>query len=200
MNFVNEDGETALGQAAKGNNVEIVKLLMNNGCEPTMIAGAGGGADDALFLSAKWGRPEILRVILDVHPEIDLNKVNDDGETALHAAALYGHHSLLPILLTRYNFNEIAMGQHFIDPFVVDKNRRTALAVALNGGQSKGLIQAVIYQYQTSTYVGERVKRASRSNTRRGNHSVYSNCTLCDIFFVEAKRAVIAREANSLHQ
>jgi len=29
-------------------------------------------------------------------------------------------------------------------------------------------------------YVGERAKRASRSNTRRGNHSAYSNRMLCD--------------------
>ena len=29
-------------------------------------------------------------------------------------------------------------------------------------------------------YVGERAKRASRSNTHRGNHTAYSNCTICN--------------------
>ena len=42
--------------------------------------------------------------------------------------------------------------QHFVDPFTTNKNGKTPLAVALNGGQSKALIQAAIHQFQYRTY------------------------------------------------
>jgi len=45
-------------------------------------------------------------------------------------------------------------------------------------------------------YVGA-AERARRSNTRRGNHTTYSNCMLCDR---QASRAIIALVANSLQQ
>ena len=149
INFINDDGDTALGCAAKNNHPEIVKLLLSEGSQTTLISKTNT-TDDAIFLSCKWGRPEILRIILDNNPGIDINSVNEDGETALHAAALFGHHSLLPILLTRYDATKTT--QHFVDPFLADNNMRTPLAVSLNGGQSKSQLQEALHLYQTSTY------------------------------------------------
>jgi len=55
-------------------------------------------------------------------------------------------------------------------------------------------------------YVGERAKRASRSNTRRGNHAAFLNCTFCDMQAsrsdtMRVKRSAVSRLlANSFRE
>jgi ankyrin repeat protein len=126
------EGATPLMRAAKNGDAAAMRLLLENGADPAlpqknhttalmMAAGLGRGlgvfagdyATEAQML-------EGLKVLLDRH--VDLNAVNDNGQTALHFAALS---SDATVKLLAEN------GAH-LD--IKDKQGRTALDFALGGG------------------------------------------------------------------
>jgi len=60
----------------------------------------------------------------------------------------------------------------------------------LNSSEEKKLQQLGVFLAML-WYVGERAKRASPSNTRRGHHTAFSKCTLCDRFGVASRSDAI---------
>jgi len=120
-------GSTALLFAAKANDIEAMRLLLEHGADPKINTGTN---ITPLMASAgiAWasnqeraGEPQVLEVVKMLVEELgaDVNFVADTGETALHAAAYRGVNSVI-----QYLFEKGAK----LD--VVDKSGRTPLQVA----------------------------------------------------------------------
>ena len=92
------DGATPLMRAAKNGDAAAMRLLLENGADPTLTE---RNHTTALMLAAGLGRGlgvfagdyateaqmvEGLKILLDQH--VDVNAVNDAGQSALHFAAL----------------------------------------------------------------------------------------------------------------
>ncbi|KAL3750720.1 hypothetical protein ACJRO7_011676 [Eucalyptus globulus] len=93
----NQAGETALYVAAEYGYVDVVREMIKH----YDLADAGIKARngfDALHIAAKQGDLEILKVLLEVHPELAMT-VDTSNTTALHTAATQGHIDLVNVLL-----------------------------------------------------------------------------------------------------
>ncbi|XP_030546194.2 ankyrin repeat-containing protein At5g02620 [Rhodamnia argentea] len=93
----NQAGETALYVAAEYGYVDLVREMI----EHYDLADAGIKARngfDALHIAAKQGDLEILKVLLEVHPELAMT-VDVSNTTALHTAATQGHIDVVNVLL-----------------------------------------------------------------------------------------------------
>ena len=120
-------GSTAFLFAAKANDIEVMRLLLERGADPKINTGVN---ITPLMASAgiAWasnqeraGEPQVLEVVKFLVEELgaDVNFVADTGETALHAAAYRGVDTVV-----QYLFDKGAK----LD--VVDKSGRTPLQVA----------------------------------------------------------------------
>jgi uncharacterized protein len=120
-------GATAFLFAAKANDIEAMRLLLENGADPKINTGTN---ITPLMASAgiAWasnqeraGEPQVLEVVKFLVEELgaDVNFVADTGETALHAAAYRGVDTVV-----QYLFDKGAK----LD--VQDKSGRTPLQVA----------------------------------------------------------------------
>ena len=76
-------GYSPLFMAIQSGNVDITELLLKNGADVNSASGSG----TALHLGVKQ-KSEIVKLLLD-HPDIEVNKKNDDGNTALHIMAAF---------------------------------------------------------------------------------------------------------------
>ncbi|KAG6775341.1 hypothetical protein NC652_013188 [Populus alba x Populus x berolinensis] len=93
----NQSGETALYVAVEYGNVDVVREMIKY----YDLAGAGLKARngfDAFHVAAKRGDLEILRVLMEVHPELSMT-VDLTNTTALHTAATQGHIEIVNFLL-----------------------------------------------------------------------------------------------------
>ncbi|PGG95403.1 hypothetical protein AJ79_10077 [Helicocarpus griseus UAMH5409] len=66
-------------------DVEIVKMLLENGFDPNRRHPAFRGRESALHLAVRWGREEVLRLLLAIK---DINKRCDDGQDYGYAPTL----------------------------------------------------------------------------------------------------------------
>jgi ankyrin repeat protein len=128
-------GTTALARAAKGGDVEVVKLLLAHGANPTlptvagvtpmmMAAGTGySGRDSRGRYQTEEQAIEITKMLLDAGA--DINQRANDGGTALHGAAGRGRNQLINLLVA-----------HKADPSIKDARGRTPADVAngIGGG------------------------------------------------------------------
>jgi hypothetical protein len=125
-------GATPLMRAAKNGDAAAMRLLLEHGADPTL---AQKNHTTALMLAAGLGRGlgvfakdyategqmvEGLKVLLDQH--VDVNAVNDSGQTALHFAALNSDATVK------------LLAEHGAELDVKDKQGRTPLDFALGGG------------------------------------------------------------------
>ena len=104
-------GTTALARAAKGGDVEVVRLLLAHGANPTlptvagvtpmmMAAGTGySGRDSRGRYQTEDQSIEIIKMLLDAGA--DINQRANDGGTALHGAAGRGRNELINLLVSR---------------------------------------------------------------------------------------------------
>ncbi|XP_031247560.1 ankyrin repeat-containing protein At5g02620 [Pistacia vera] len=93
----NSSGETALYVAADYGYVDVVRELIKY----YDLADAGTRARngfDAFHIAAKQGDLEILKVLLEAHPELAMT-VDLSNTTALHTAAMQGHTEVVNFLL-----------------------------------------------------------------------------------------------------
>jgi ankyrin repeat protein len=120
-------GATAFLFAAKANDIEVMRLLLENGADPKINTGLN---ITPLMASAgiAWAsnqerasEPQVLEVVKMLVEELgaDVNFVADTGETAMHAAAYRGANTVI-----QYLYDKGAK----LD--VVDKSGRTPLQVA----------------------------------------------------------------------
>lgn len=93
----NISGETALYVAAEYGYVDLVREMIYYYELPDAEIKARNGYD-AFHIAAKQGDLEVLRVLLDVHPELAMT-VDLSNTTALHTASNQGHIEVVNFLL-----------------------------------------------------------------------------------------------------
>ena len=126
------EGATPLMRAAKNGDVATMRLLLEHGADPSLRQKNG---TTALMLAAGLGRGlgvfagdyasdaqmlDAVRVLLARH--VDVNAVNENGQTAMHFAAL----SMDPVVRL--------LAENGADLSIKDKQGRTALDFAMGGG------------------------------------------------------------------
>jgi len=126
------EGATPLMRAAKNGDAAAMRLLLENGADPAL---AQKNHTTALMLAAGFGRGlgvfakdyatedqmiEGLKVLLDRH--VDVNAVNDSGQTGLHFAALSSDATVK------------LLAEHGAQLDIKDKQGRTPLDFALGAG------------------------------------------------------------------
>ncbi|XP_057731620.1 ankyrin repeat-containing protein At5g02620-like [Arachis stenosperma] len=93
----NQDGETPLYVAAEYGYVDLVRELI----QLYDLADAGIKARngfDALHIAAKQGDLDIVKILMEAHPELSMT-VDQSNTTALHTAATQGHVEIVKLLL-----------------------------------------------------------------------------------------------------
>jgi len=130
-------GTTPLARAAKGGDVEVVRLLLAHGANPTlptvqgvtpmmMAAGTGySGRDSRGRYQTDEQAAEIIQLLLDAG--VDINQRAVDGSTALHGAAGRGRNEIVKLLAARN-----------ADLSIKDTRGRTAADVAKGGVSAFG--------------------------------------------------------------
>ncbi|KAI6685692.1 hypothetical protein NL676_031605 [Syzygium grande] len=93
----NQAGETALYVAAEYGYVDVVREMIKHYDLSDAGIKARNGFD-ALHIAAKQGDLEILKILLEVHPELAMT-VDVSNTTALHTAATQGHIDVVNVLL-----------------------------------------------------------------------------------------------------
>lgn len=120
-------GATALLFAAKAADVEVMRLLLAHGADPTintgvnitpLMAAAGIAWASNQDKASEADVLEAVKLLVEEHG-LDVNFVADTGETAMHAAAYRGANSVVQYLFDRGAKLDVA-----------DKSGRTPLAVA----------------------------------------------------------------------
>ena len=86
-------GMTALHFAAAGGDVEMARILIDNGASVNARSDIG---ETALMFAARWGRVDIVAMLLA--EEADASLVNAYGETALSLAEEGGHGDVVALL------------------------------------------------------------------------------------------------------
>lgn len=107
MQWLYEDGATPFLRAAQSGDVELMKLLLAHGADPTiattnnvtaLAAAAGiGWVQGITFERSEHDSLEAARLCLDLG--IDPNTVDGDGRTALHGAAHKGRNEVVELLV-----------------------------------------------------------------------------------------------------
>jgi ankyrin repeat protein len=122
-------GTTSLARAAKGGDVEVVRLLLAHGANPSlptvqgvtpMMMAAGteySGRDSRGRYQTEEQAAQIIQLLLGAGA--DINARADDGGTALHGAASRGRNAIVNLLVA-----------HNADPAIKDARGRTAADVA----------------------------------------------------------------------
>jgi ankyrin repeat protein len=122
------EGATPMWRAAKGNDVNAVKLLLAAGADPLMPArdgsfplmmAAGQGWRDNRSVGTDNDSIDTIKVLLAT-ALVDINEMNAAGETALHAAATRGSDAVVKFLVESGARLDIK-----------DKANRTALDTAM---------------------------------------------------------------------
>jgi ankyrin len=125
-------GTTALARAAKGGDVEVVRLLLAHGANPTlptvqgvtplmMAAGTGySGRDSRGRYQTDEQAAQVIDLLLAAGADIDQRA--GDGTTALHGAASRGRNPVIQLLASRK-----------ADLSIKDARGRTAADVAMGG-------------------------------------------------------------------
>ncbi|KAF3802839.1 Vegetative incompatibility protein HET-E-1 [Colletotrichum gloeosporioides] len=106
------DGRSPLALAVVSEHVEVVGLLLN---EKASISNMDSD-QHALTLAARYGRVEIMRLLLDANA--DLEAEDGNGETPLTMAASKGHDGVLQLLIDR-KANIEATGRNGSTPLAV---------------------------------------------------------------------------------
>jgi ankyrin repeat protein len=109
MQWFFESGATPIVRAAQSGDVELMKLLLAHGADPTLVTDHG---DSALTAAAGIGwvegvtyehsakqNLEAVRMLLDLG--LDVNWANSDGRTPLMGAALKGRIDVINLLVER---------------------------------------------------------------------------------------------------
>lgn len=91
-----EDGETALIEAAEAGQLEAVRWLLDHGARPNLQDLEG---ETALLEAAEEGRVQVMRLLLDRGARIDHHDLR--GRTPLMAAVQGGHLEAVALLLDR---------------------------------------------------------------------------------------------------
>ena len=116
INLLNDDGDSALAIASEKGNLEIVKLLLRKSGVNVNIH-YGKSKNTLLHYASEGNNLEIVKYLLENHADIDVNLLNDDGDSAASKAAERGYWEIAELLLRksgvddnlRYSWHEITL-------------------------------------------------------------------------------------------
>ena len=123
VNAVDRHGHTALMQAAKSGDVEVVKDLLNRGAALDARSEKG---KTALHYAAANGHVDVVKLLIEHRAEIDARDL--EWHTPLMLAAIYG-----------CNHTVQALVQSGADPAMKTKSGNTALVYAENNNHPLAL-------------------------------------------------------------
>jgi ankyrin repeat protein len=121
------EGDTALTQAAKSNNTNIVKLLTNSGAD---LEHKNEDGQRAIHIAAENGNVDILKALLEAKPRADIAAKDKDEQQAIHIAAKNGNVDVLKALLEAKPSADIS---------AQDKIGCTPLLFAIHGGHQPAI-------------------------------------------------------------
>ena len=109
-NIGNDGNDEAipLNQAARGNQIQLAKILLNAGAN---INKENGRGYSALMLASMYGHSDFVSFLIENGAAID--QVNHRGSDALMMAAAYGRVEILAQLLNADASTEVHNNQHF---------------------------------------------------------------------------------------
>jgi uncharacterized protein len=131
-------GATPFLRAAKSDDLEVMRILLDQGARPLMttathttalMVAAGTGWRDGKSHGSETDAIEAIKLCLD--RGLDINAASDTGETALHGAAGRGADQVIAFLAS-----------HGADINAKDKKGRTALDVAMGVGADVGGVRS----------------------------------------------------------
>ncbi|KAK9055402.1 hypothetical protein SSX86_026485 [Deinandra increscens subsp. villosa] len=93
----NHAGEPPLYVAAEYGYVDLVRLLIDQ-CDIATASIKANNGFDALHIAAKQGDLDVLKVLMEAHPELAMT-VDVSNTTALHTAAMQGNIDVMNYLL-----------------------------------------------------------------------------------------------------
>jgi ankyrin repeat protein len=113
------DGTTPLMRAAKGNDLPVMRLLLEGGADPTLTL------KDRTTTAMVAGSLEAIKLL--VEHGVDVNAFNTNGQTIVHSAAARGSNAII-----QYAFEKGARLDR------KDKQGRTPLDIATGAGGGRG--------------------------------------------------------------
>jgi ankyrin repeat protein len=155
------EGTTPLMRAARAGDAQVMRILLAKGADPKLttrdgstafLFAAGVGYRDKNTRGSESEALEAVQVALDQHP--DINQANNQGETALHGAALRGADTIVQFLVdhgakldakTRRQFTplDVAMGKSIVGQLPVPHDSTVALIRKLGGLEGAELKQVI---------------------------------------------------------
>ncbi|CAK7354688.1 unnamed protein product [Dovyalis caffra] len=190
----NQSGEIALYAAAEYGYVDVVKEMIKY----YDLADAGIKARngfDAFHVAAKRGDLEILRVLMEAHPELSMT-VDLSNTTALHTAATQGHIEIVDFLLdsgsslatiarsngktalhsaARNGHLEVVRALLTMEPGMVtrkDKKGQTALHMAVKGQNIEVVEELINAESSSVNMIDTKGNSALHIATRKGRTQI----------------------------
>ncbi|TFK22617.1 ankyrin [Coprinopsis marcescibilis] len=103
-NLTDWRGQTALLAAMENHHVGVAKAILSRGGSEADRAPTSWPSDTPLACTSQNGPRDIFQPLLDAK-EINVNAVNEEGETALAYAIQQGHHDVVKMLLQTKNID-----------------------------------------------------------------------------------------------
>ncbi|CAF0850929.1 unnamed protein product [Adineta ricciae] len=119
LNFQDDNGMSSIHEAAVAGNVDILKLLIDNGANVNLKDNKGLRP---LHYAAWQGRTEPVFILLRRGANVNEQSIN--GDTPLHLASQYGHNDIVQLLLF-----------HQADSTIVNRRLLTSLDLACENGR-----------------------------------------------------------------
>ncbi|XP_014497242.1 ankyrin repeat-containing protein At5g02620 [Vigna radiata var. radiata] len=190
----NQDGETPLYVAAEYGYTDLVREII----QYYDLADAGIKARngfDALHIAAKQGDLDVMKVLMESHPELSMT-VDLSNTTALHTAAIQGHTEIVKFLLeagsslatiARSNgktaLHSAARNGHLAvvkallekEPAVatrIDKKGQTALHMAVKGQKLEVVEELIKADPSSTNMVDNKGNTALHIATRKGRSKI----------------------------
>ncbi|KAL0391071.1 UNVERIFIED_CONTAM: hypothetical protein Scaly_0464200 [Sesamum calycinum] len=186
---VNDRGveeESFISLAVKSGNADAVQILIESGCV------INNEIDRFLHVAAAMNRVDIMEILCLGYPDINLNSVNSQGQTAVHLAAIQGQVEALQFL--------VSIGSE-VD--VTDRDGWTPLHYAAHEGHietSEFLLHHSVYAKYAVTKEG---KTAYALAVEKGYSDLYDMLHLSDslhraarIDDVHTMKSCLAQGAN----
>ncbi len=150
VNTVDLQGNSLLMIAARNNNLDLARFLLDNRANPERRNPHG---DSALMLAAMLGHQEMVALMLERKPEL-----NHAGWNALHYAAFSGHAGVLALL--------VAAGS---DVNLKAPNAQTALMLAAKNGHFE--VVRVLTGARADIALRDPVEGSALDMARKAGHS-----------------------------
>ena len=97
VNLFNDDGDSAVSIACERENLEIIKCLLPKSSVDINLR-YGRSKNTLLHKASEKGTLEIVKYLLENHADIDVNLLNDDGDSAVSIACNKGNFELVKLL------------------------------------------------------------------------------------------------------